>query len=106
MGWLKNLVRNIVREEINPQPVAERDVLSGSELAIIAYRINNGYLLRVSSPGNSMTLTMPTLIYCADEEELAKQIVVGRAKQKLGVSSSGSGNVAKASYLSNTTSKF
>jgi hypothetical protein len=56
-----------------------RDVLDGCELAMVAYKIDNGYLLRI---GNSMHLA-PALIYCTDEQDMATKIVAHRAKQKI-----------------------
>lgn len=68
-----------------PQEVTARDVLEGSEMALVAYRIDNGYLLRVSQR-NSNTLTIGSgvrLIYCTDERDMAEKIVAHRAFSKI-----------------------
>jgi len=59
--------------------VEARDVLSGTEMAFVAYRIDNGYLLRM---GGGLTL-QNTIIYCADEKDMIEKIVVYRSKAKL-----------------------
>jgi hypothetical protein len=69
---------------LNPEKFAgespnARDVLEGCELAMVAYKIDNGYLLRM---GNSMHLA-PALIYCTDEQDMATKIIAHRAKQKI-----------------------
>jgi hypothetical protein len=63
-------------KEARPQV---RDVLEGCELAMVAYKIDNGYLLRI---GSSLSL-QPALIYCTDEKDMAEKIVAHRAKQKI-----------------------
>lgn len=66
----------------HPEPiltVEARDVLSGTEMAFVAYRIDNGYLLRM---GGGLTL-QNTIIYCADEKDMIEKIVVYRSKAKL-----------------------
>lgn len=60
-------------------PIEARDVLHGSELAMVAYRIDNGYLLRIGTTIG----TQPALIYCTDEKDMAEKIIVHRAKQKI-----------------------
>jgi hypothetical protein len=69
-----------------------RDVLDGCELAMVAYKIDNGYLLRI---GNSMHLA-PALIYCTDEQDMATKIVAHRAKQKIMATPDARYGVAKA----------
>jgi hypothetical protein len=59
--------------------IEARDVLSGTEMAFVAYRIDNGYLLRM---GGGLTLQNP-IIYCTDEKDMIEKIVVYRSKVKL-----------------------
>lgn len=80
-----------------PRPMAH-DVLEGSEMALVAYRIDNGYLLRVSQR-NSNTLTIGSgvrLIYCTDERDMAEKIVAHRAFSK----------IAGTDYTVKTNSKY
>ena len=74
-----------------PIPTVEaRDILSGTEMAFVAYRIDNGYLLRM---GGGLTL-QNTIIYCTDEKDMIEKIVVYRSKTRLtgstGISMTGS----------------
>jgi hypothetical protein len=63
-----------------PVPTVEaRDMLHGTEMAFVAYRIDNGYLLRM---GGGLTL-QNTIIYCADEKDMIEKVVVYRSKIKL-----------------------
>jgi len=67
-------------DHYEPVPSIEaRDVLSGSEMAFIAYRIDNGYLLRMADG----SLLQNPIIYCTDEKDMIEKIVVYRSKVKL-----------------------
>lgn len=70
-----------------PTPVYAQDVLAGSELVMVAYKIDNGYLLRLTAGSNSIGMSA-TLVYCVDEDDIAKQVVAHRAKIALGVTKS------------------
>jgi hypothetical protein len=84
---VKKLIRKWLGLEIEieaSRPMVH-DVLEGSEMALVAYRIDNGYLLRVSQR-NSNTLTIGSgvrLIYCTDERDMAEKIVAHRAFSKI-----------------------
>lgn len=86
---MKKLIRKwlgIEGHDAGPQEqVMVRDVLEGSELALVAYRIDNGYLLRVSGrPSASMVLgSGARLIYCTDEKDMAEKIIAHRAFTKV-----------------------
>lgn len=71
--------------DVEPQRPMMHDVLEGSEMALVAYRIDNGYLLRVSGrQANSMVLGSGVrLIYCTDEKDMAEKIVAHRAYGKI-----------------------
>lgn len=69
---------------IPQENVIARDVLDGSELALVAYRIDNGYLLRVSRNVPSMMISgSARLIYCTDEKDMAEKIIAHRAFTKV-----------------------
>jgi hypothetical protein len=77
-------MKQIIRRWLDldgPTPVEARDLLHGAELSLIAYRIDNGYLLRMNA---GLTLSN-TFIYCTDERDMADKIVAHRAKHRLGV---------------------
>lgn len=77
----------------HPQSTVEieaRDILSGTEMAFVAYRIDNGYLLRM---GGGLQL-QHTIIYCTDEKDMVEKIIVHRSKTRVtgstGISMTGS----------------
>jgi len=92
---MKRMIRKWLGIDFDPSPqtVEARDLLSGAEMAMVAYRIDNGYLLRM---GGGLTI-QNTLIYCTDEKEMAEKIIVHRAKTRVGAVGSG----AKAGYQTN-----
>lgn len=92
---MKRMLRRWLGIDAEPMPVEARDVLHGAEMAMVAYRIDNGYLLRM---GGGLTL-QNTLIYCTDEKDMAEKIVVHRTKMKITGSPSIIG--AKAGYQAN-----
>jgi hypothetical protein len=84
---VKKLIRKWLGLEIEieaSRPMVH-DVLEGSEMALVAYRIDNGYLLRVSrNTASQMTIGSGVrLIYCTDEKDMAEKIVAHRALRKL-----------------------
>lgn len=58
------------------------DILSGTEMAMVAYKIENGYLIRI---GNGQLGTLSTIIYCTNEQEISEKLIAHRAKQVMGV---------------------
>ena len=100
---MKRMIRKWLGIDSEPTPplVDARDVLSGAEMAFVAYRIDNGYLLRI---GSGLTL-QNTIVYCTDEKDMAEKIVVHRTKMKITGSPSVIG--AKAGYQANNlTTKY
>jgi len=91
--WLRNWlsasggVQTYVEEA--PRQLSQLEsMMVGSEIAIIAYRINNGYLMKVFDPnahmrmGNSM---IKSLVYCHNEKDLAEAILTESAKTRMGI---------------------
>ena len=82
-----------------PIPTVEaRDVLSGTEMAFVAYRIDNGYLLRM---GGGLTI-QNTIIYCTDEKDMIEKIVVYRSKARL----TGSMAMTGSEYAAQKSNKY
>lgn len=85
---MKNIIRKWLGlayvDETRPETIV-RDVLDGAEMALVAYRIDNGYMLRVSGRGNNTMIVGNgvRLIYCTDEKDMAEKIVAHRAFTKL-----------------------
>ena len=70
---------------IQQENIMAHDVLEGSEMALVAYRIDNGYLLRVSrNTASQMTIGSGVrLIFCTDEKDMAEKIIAHRAFAKV-----------------------
>lgn len=96
---MKRMIRKWLGIDAEPMLVEARDVLSGTEMAFVAYRIDNGYLLRV---GGGLTI-QNTLIYCTDEKDMADKIVVHRARTKITGAPS---VIAGATYHPQKTNKY
>lgn len=98
---MKRMIRKWlgIDSEHMPAPTVEmRDVLHGAEMAMVAYRIDNGYLLRIGG-----VMLQSTLIYCTDEKDMAEKLITHRAKERV----MGSSIVAKSAYQTNNlTSKY
>ena len=100
---MKKLIRKWLGIDFDPSPqtVEARDLLSGAEMAMVAYRIDNGYLLRM---GGGLTL-QNTIVYCADEKDMVEKLIAHRTKMKITGSPSIIG--AKAGYQANNlTTKY
>ncbi len=84
---MKKLIRKwlgIEGHDVEPQRPMMHDVLDGSEMALVAYRIDNGYLLRVSrNVPSTMISGSARLIYCTDEKDMAEKIIAHRAFTKV-----------------------
>ena len=94
---MKRMIRKWLGIDAEPMPVEARDVLSGTEMAFVAYRIDNGYLLRIGG-----ALLQNSLIYCTDEKEMADKIVVHRTKMKI----TGSPNIITGAAYAQKTNKY
>ena len=97
---MKRMIRKWLGIDAEPMPVEARDVLHNTEMAFVAYRIDNGYLLRIGG-----ALLQNSLVYCTDEKDMAEKIVVHRAINKIAGSPSVIG--VKAGYQANNlTTKY
>lgn len=95
---MKRMLRKWLGIDSEPMPVEARDVLHGAEMAMVAYRIDNGYLLRM---GGGLTI-QNTLIYCTDEKDMAEKIVVHRSKTRL----TGSMVMTGSEYAAQKSNKY
>lgn len=94
---MRQMIRKWLLGIDHPEPIQTvevRDILTGTEMAFVAYRIDNGYLLRM---GGGLTL-QNTIIYCTDEADMIEKIVVYRSKARLtgSIAMTGSDYAAKS----------
>jgi hypothetical protein len=92
-SFIKKLIRQVLEEQSRPTVEIERAVhnhLTDSAPSIMAYRINNGYIVRVYEPDHilkSQRSVAPNFTYCKDAQAIAEHIVASAMKDKLGVQS-------------------
>lgn len=94
---MKRMIRKWLGIDAEPMPVEARDVLHNTEMAFVAYRIDNGYLLRIGG-----ALLQNSLVYCTDEKEMAEKIVVHRTKMKI----TGSPSIISGATYAQKTNKY
>lgn len=63
------------------------DMFSNNMPAMVAFKIDNGYVVRCMSPDSQYALgeRMPGFVYCADHQAIADHLVSSAARDKLGV---------------------
>lgn len=92
--WILTVSRQAWKEEIaNQESVGAvqrtnnlHDMLSHNMAAMVAFRINNGYLVRVHNPDDEIKGRAPQgFTYCADHKAIADYLIASSARDKLGV---------------------
>jgi hypothetical protein len=96
MKFLKRWLGNIAREEWNratQSKESERvnklhDMFSNNMAAMVAFRIDNGYVVRTMNPEDVYVgARTPGFVYCADHQAIADHLVSSAMRDKLGVQS-------------------
>lgn len=92
--WILNTSRQAWKEEIAANEFANEvkrtdklhDMLSHNMAALVAFRINNGYLVRVMNPEDELKGRMHAgFTYCADHQAIADHLIASSARDKLGI---------------------
>jgi hypothetical protein len=91
-SYFKKLIRKVLNEDRTDVPTSStetvRNQLLESSPSIVAFRINNGYVVRVYDPTNYKLGTVgPGFTYCKDAQAIAEHIVASAMRDKLGVQS-------------------
>ena len=102
-NWLRKTLRNILNDDVAAREYAIeagrankiQDMLGTSGAALVAFKIDNGYLVRTMD-GNSIIHgeRMGGFTYCADRQAIADHIVVAATKEKLGIEPAWGGSVS------------
>ena len=90
MNFIKKWIAKVARESMYPPEEMRvnklHDIFHNNMAAMVAYKIDNGYVVRCMSPD---TITQgertPGFAYCADHQAIADHIVSSAAREKLGV---------------------
>jgi len=94
MNFIKKWIGKVAAENLYPQPLEAsmrstnrlQDMLSESGASIVAFQIENGFLLRtLRNNENAIGGRYPGFVYCADHQAIADHIVSAAVKEKLGV---------------------
>ena len=91
--WILSVSRQAWKEEIATQETLGEtkrtnklhDMLSHNMAAMVAFRINNGYLVRVMNPDDEMKGRIVGFTYCADHQAIADHLVASSTRDKLGI---------------------
>lgn len=102
-NWLRKTLRNILNDDVAAREYAIEsgrankihDMLGSSGAALVAFKIDNGYLVRTMD-GNSIVHgeRMGGFTYCADRQAIADHIVVAATKEKLGIEPAWGGSIS------------
>jgi hypothetical protein len=94
MNFIKKWIGKVAAENLYPQPLEAsmrstnrlQDMLSESGASIVAFQIENGFLVRtLRNNENAIGGRYPGFIYCADHQAIADHIVSSAVREKLGV---------------------
>jgi hypothetical protein len=87
-SYFKKLIREVMHDD-SPVPVSSLQAhLMEANPSIAAFRINNGYIVRVTNPHDYKLGTVsPGFTYCKDAQAIAEHIVASAMRDKLGVQS-------------------
>lgn len=89
-SYFKKLIRKVLNDDraevTTSSPV--QNLLMESSPSIVAFRINNGYVVRANNPHDyKLGVVGPGFTYCKDAQAIAEHIVASAMKDKLGVQS-------------------
>ena len=93
MNFIKKWIAKVAAEQMYPQPLEAirstnrlQDMLSESGASIVAFQIENGFLVRtLRNNEDRIGGRYPGFVYCADHQAIADHIVSSAVKEKLGV---------------------
>lgn len=89
IGWIRNWIRGIVLDVVDPGKVVPTTISHGSSPMVQIYKITNGYVVYKTSNGPYRDSGDSTVIFCATPLDVARQIVNAEALDKMGL-----GNIA------------
>jgi len=94
MNFIKKWIGKVAAENLYPQPLEAsmrstnrlQDMLSDSGASIVAFQIENGFLVRTMRHNEEkLGGRYPGFVYCADHQAIADHIVSSAVREKLGV---------------------
>ena len=93
MNFIKKWIAKVAAEQLYPSPPEAmrttnrlQDMLSDSGASIVAFQIENGFLVRTMRRNeDAIGGRYPGFVYCADHQAIADHIVSSAVRDKLGV---------------------
>jgi hypothetical protein len=94
MNFIKKWIGKVAAENLYPQPLEAsmrstnrlQDMLSDSGASIVAFQIENGFLVRTMRRNeDAIGGRYPGFVYCADHQAIADHILSSAMKDRLGV---------------------
>ena len=83
---LLSLIQDTQQPEVMRSTNRLQDMLSESGASIVAFQIENGFLVRtLRNNENAIGGRYPGFVYCADHQAIADHIVSAAVREKLGV---------------------
>lgn len=88
--WLAKVVYEWMEEQRKDavQPSRLGDMLMDSGVALVAFQIDNGFVVRTTNRRNDIVGSRnPGFVYCADHQAIADYLISSAVKSKLGIQS-------------------
>jgi hypothetical protein len=91
MNFIKKWIAKVAHDGLNQLDIQRptnrlQDMLSESGASIVAFQIENGFLVRtLRNNENAIGGRYPGFVYCADHQAIADHIVSSAMKDRLGV---------------------
>lgn len=84
--WIKGIINEHLHQPVEPHRPRLGDMFMDAGAAIVAFKIDNGYVVRVHN-SQAVMAGVPSggFTYCADHQAIADYIVTAAMKDRLGV---------------------
>ena len=89
MNFIKKWIAKIAHDGLNQLDVQRtnklHDMFQHNMAAMVAFRIDNGYVVRCTNPDTMSQERVPGFTYCADHQAIADHLVASAMRDRLGV---------------------
>ena len=92
MNFIKKWIGRMAAEGLTQGKLSDetrtnrlQEMFQNNMVAMVAFKIDNGYVVRTMHPDAVRGERMPGFVYCADHQAIADHLVASAMKQKLGV---------------------
>jgi len=89
MNFIKKWIAKIAHDGLNQLDVQRtnklHDMFQNNMAAMVAFKIDNGYVVRCMNPDTYAGERLPGFTYCADHQAIADHLVSSAMRDRLGV---------------------